>query len=693
VWNKVTPPEEARFEALAEEMVRLTRRQTELEERIREVEARTGAAREAPPPLPVAPQAPPLPPLRPFETPEVFEPPPQPAEQAALETQVGLNWVNRVAVVTLILGAGFFFKYAVDNNWIGPGARVVLGVITAGIALAAGDRLWRKQQKVFAQGILGLGLALFYLSFWAASSFYELIPNATAFVLMAATTAGAGYLALRYESQAVAVLGMIGGYLTPVALSTGQDHPWILFSYVSLLNLGALVLARVRPWQALEPGALVATMLLYIGWADSWFTAANRLVATVFALVFYAEFFLTRFAPVWFVIQLAAPLTLAAIWGDLARFLPYGLLLGTSGLAVAERRTWAAAPSWTLLCFWLASWFSSITAGAPDNRSTVFAWLSLGFLLFFLWVPWWTLWNARAPRSGDLLVPAGNAAAYFAASYWLLNPVRHEWMGLLAVSIGGLHLALARALWKPSDAPEEETWPALVAAGVALTFVTLAVPIQFTAFRITIAWAIEGAAATWVATRFRKQWLAIAATVVFALTLARLFGSDAWMFTSGDQYSAIANARFLAFAVSSVSLWLAARFIGSGAFAGTAYVAGHFAMLWALGLEVSGWVDRSIASPDAASVLTMAISILMAVYALLLVALGTLARAAVHRMLGLALIAIVVAKLYLWDVWQLGRVFRITAFLALGALLLAVSYLYSRFRSSIDKLGRALKPF
>ena len=75
-----------------------------------------------------------------------------------------------------------------------------------------------------------------------------------------------------------------------------------------------------------------------------------------------------------------------------------------------------------------------------------------------------------------------------------------------------------------------------------------------------------------------------------------------------------------------------------------------------------------------------AISILLAAYAVLLVAIGVAAPSAIHRILGLALIGLVVVKLYLYDVWFLGLFYRMAAFAALGALLLAVSYLYSRSR-------------
>ena len=72
----------------------------------------------------------------------------------------------------------------------------------------------------------------------------------------------------------------------------------------------------------------------------------------------------------------------------------------------------------------------------------------------------------------------------------------------------------------------------------------------------------------------------------------------------------------------------------------------------------------------------------------MLVTLGVLTKAGINRMLGLGLLAVVVAKLYLYDVWQLEKVYRIVAFSFLGVVLLATSYLYSRYRTKIESWWR-----
>jgi len=649
------PPDERdeRLEVLSEAVAQLLRRQRELEERVRALEPQS-KVQLAPEPIVVTP--PPLPTLD----------PPTPPESVHLETTFGLTWVNRIAVLTLLLGTAFLFKYGVDNEWFGARARVAMGIAAAVISLLAGDRLWRRGQAVFAQGIIGLGLALIYLSIYAAAMLYHLVPQSVAFVAMCGLTAGATGLALRYNSQAVAVIAMIGGYLTPPALSTGEDHPWILFGYVFLVNLGGLWLARKREWKALEPIAAAATILLYGAWFNQWFGETNRQVATVFALAFYAQFSVAMLSELWIVFQLGASIALALIWQEHAQFLWWNLLLVAGGVASAETRWPKLGPLWTLGCYWLPFWIWY----SPD---AAFAALSLVFAIFFAWI------SSRPPNLA--LIPA-NAGLYFAASYALLNPGHHQYMGLLAAAVGGVHLLLARRFERASDAQT-------LTLGVALAFVTLAVPIQFAGFRITIAWALEGAVAAWLAARSHHEWLRFAAWSVLTLAVLRLLALDVFTYTQSSQYSTLLNTRFLTFAASTAALWLAAKFLAPATDAAVAYIAGHAVLLFGLSLEIGGWVSRNVAAEDQSGVQIVAISVTLTIYAVILVMIGVRTRAAIHRVLGLALVVLVVAKLYLVDVWVLGRLFRITAFLALGILLLALSYLYSRLRPVLDRLLKA----
>ena len=607
VWNGMSAPEEPvspdreRMDAISGALGRLVRRQddlaqrqNELEQRLLRIEAAVGLAPAAPPatapepepaagappgllkppPLPRTP--PPLPQQIPWISPDVNTA----ATEPALETTFGLGWLNRVAVVTLIFGVGFLFKYAVDSQWIGPAMRVALGVAAATLSLFLGEWISLRGQKTFARGLTGLGLALLYLSFYAGFGFYHLLPQLTAFLLMCLTTAAAAALALHYDSQAVALLGLAGGYLTPVLLSTGENQMWVLAGYTSMLNLGALAIARVKRWPALEYLAWPATALLFLGWASDWLDDETR----------------------------------------------------------------------------LAAW----------------SWLSFSFALFFAA----TLLGVR------LWLLALNTGAYFGGSYFLLDHRYHSAMGAFTVALALLHALLAKTVWG-SDRRLGE-----LAAAIAAVLLTLAIPIQFSGFRITMLWSLEAAALTWVGARFRESRPQAGASVVFGLVFIRLLTVDAQMYSVEQSYAALANQRFLTFAVSAASLWIASRFAQTREFQTATYGAGHLVLLSALGMEIAGWARRTRDPQEVSNVESTGISILMAVYASALVVTGVALRSALNRILGLGLFALVIVKLYLLDVWSLSRGFRITAFLALGGLLLLVSYLYSRFKPALERLWR-----
>lgn len=580
-------PDRERMDAISGALARLVQRQEEsarqqhqLEQRLLRIEAAVGLA-PAPPPATAVP-APPLP----------RTPPPLPQEipwlsaevnvapEPSLETTFGLGWLNRVAVVTLIFGVGFLFKYAVDSQWIGPAMRVALGVAAATLSLFLGEWISLRGQKTFARGLTGLGLALLYLSFYAGFGFYHLLPQATAFLLMCLTTATAAILALHYDSQAVALLGLAGGYLTPILLATGENQMWILAGYSSMLNLGALAIARMKRWPALEYLASQATALLFLGWASQWLDDETRLAA----------------------------------WG----------------------------------------------------------WLSLSFALFF----------AASVVGARLWLLALNTGAYFAGTYALLDHQYHSSMGAFTVALALPYALLAKAVWDRARQLGELT------AAISMVLLTLAIPIQFVGFRITMLWSLEAAALTWVSERFHQPRLQAGALLLFGPVFIRLIGVDAQMYSLQQSYTALANQRFLTFAVAAASLWIASRFTQTLEFHPVTYGAGHLVMLWALGLEVAGWAGRTSDPRDVANAVSTGISILMAVYASALVVTGVALRSPLNRILGLGLFALVILKLYLLDVWSLSRGFRITAFLALGGLLLLVSYLYSRFKPALERLWR-----
>ena len=677
-------PEQQRLDIISEAIGRLLKKQDELEQRIARLEGKAPAAEQPAPPLVEPALSQPL--DAPVEPEKILptEPALHPApKKPALETKVGLTVINRIGVITLVLGVAFFFKWAVDNDWIGPAGRVILGVIAAFATLAVADLLWRKGQQIFAQGVTGTGIGILFLSIYAAFEFYHLIPQAFAFVCMVAAAALAVALALRYNSQAIAALGLFGGYITPVLLSSGEDRPWFLFSYVLPLSACAVLLAKRRNWRGVEILSFVATAFLYGGWLGSKFIKPqDQFIGTLALGAFYGLYWPSSLRPLFLVAQFLAPVAVSQIWeGSPAAFFTLALLVSAAGLARSHWRSHPAALSVTFAAFW-------ISYGIWTSHSPAEFWgVSLGFLLFFSHS---ARWPSLSVQGLALLVL--NGAVYYSVSYWLLKTQYHSWLGLLAAAVAAAYLALGAYRYRRPTTEQQDMRPTLLALGAALCFLTLAIPIQFTGFAISMAWSLEAAALTWIGVRLHSVKAVLSALAMFALVFVRLVSIDAWMFANttsyanSQSYPLLWNVRFLTFVVAAAGLFLAARWAARSLrlVALIEYFGGHAVLLWGLSMEAIGWAEKTTPAENLLSVETVAISILFAAYAAILVSMGVAARSAMNRIAGLALIALVVAKLYLFDIWQLGRIYRISAFVVLGILLIATSFLYSRFRGLVE---------
>ena len=133
--------------------------------------------------------------------------------------------------------------------------------------LGAGD-FWSKKYAVWAQAVTGGGLAVLYLSIFAAFSLYALIPAWPALGFSFLVTLAAAGLALRYEARAIAVLGILGGFATPLFLADELPQQAALLAYVLILDVGVLALATFRNWRWFTTLALAGSIILFIFWKE-----------------------------------------------------------------------------------------------------------------------------------------------------------------------------------------------------------------------------------------------------------------------------------------------------------------------------------------------------------------------------------------------------------------------------------------
>src|SRR5438477_3579558 len=205
-------------------------------------------------------------------------------------------WIGGLA---LFLGVAFFVKYSFEHNLISPELRVAIGFVVGASLVIGGLLLKRKENAVTAQTLCATGILVLYTVTFACRAYYHfaffgLIPT---FLLMTLITAVAFLLAVRLNAMVVAVLGIAGGFLTPVLLSTGEDYPLGLFVYIALLDVGLLAVAQRQRWNALSILGALGTALMQFAWVTTFFVpekyfAGNKVLVAMAVFAGFQGLFL-----------------------------------------------------------------------------------------------------------------------------------------------------------------------------------------------------------------------------------------------------------------------------------------------------------------------------------------------------------------------------------------------------------------
>lgn len=578
--------------------------------RIYRLEQRAGIApeqpaRPAPPPASVVAPPPPLPstfgavPVPPpkFETAGHLE------ETEGLESKIGKLWLNRIGIVATLVGVSYFIKYAFDNNWIGPSGRIAIGIL-AGIAVILWSERFRTRGfTVFSYSLKAVGIGTLYLSLWGAFQLYHLVPSSVSFLAMIAVTGFTMILALKQDAEILAAFAMIGGFSTPVLLSTGQNHEMVLFTYTCLLDLAILGMVATKPWRRLLVGSFIGTLILYWGWFTSYYYTKPQRPLTLF----YAALFALIFA----VIPLVTPLT---------------------------RSRWHQGFSITLT-----------------------------------------------------VLPLANAAAFFLALFAMYER-QQDTLTWYALGLAAAYLLLSDRFKRRTGEPDVVKTVNLLHAAIAIVFVTIAIPLKLDSHWITIGWLVESAVLLFVGVRAKSDFLRYFSVATLLLGIVRLLIWDNF-----HVETVIFNARFATYLVAIAVL---GGIVAAGykhakeaeiPFVRVAGVLLNVLALVALTLEVSDYFGRQVTEwyrthnfvmHDTTQQIifqrNLSFSAIWLAYGAGLMIFGFWRASSFVRWQALVLIAFTIGKVFLYDVSELQQGYRIVSFIALGVVLMGLSYVYHR---------------
>jgi len=644
-----------------------------------------------PPPAaaPVSSASPPSPASAPSATPAPLFAGPlaAPSPPPDFATIVGPRLLVGTGALAFVVFVGLFVKYAWENDWIGPAGRVLCGAVFGLVLVTLGVRLLAREYRPLGQGLAGAGLASLYISAYGAHGFYDLVSREVAGAFMVAITVSAVLLAARLPARLLATLAWIGAYLTPVLLSTGEDRAVSLFLFLLVLDAGALVLDRWRPWPETVPLAMIGTLALYVAWFASFFQAERFDVAAVGLVLFTGVFVAgprhSARRPAWPALALViGGIGLSFLAGGADR--PAALsatLLGYSALAILMRRWWwgaevigVGASALAVLVWMEAFWRAERTGDAWLLAMPVAG-------LYLLSLIERGLVHRRRLHAPDVAVHLMDAALAWTVLYQALYESQPRTLGAIAVALAALYLLLGLAAIKERS---EDRLQVRTLLGLAAVFVTLAIPVQLGLHGITLAWAAEAVLLLALGLRFASPLARAGAYGVLTLAAARLLVRHLPLHEG--PFTPVLNPAFgtwlaviLAFAVAFFMRRRARLDTALDRAMGPGLATLTLGLLFTL-LTME---TEDVFATRARLAGQLALSVLWTLFATGMLAGGLALRSRPLFYSAYALFAATAVKVVAVDLATLGAVYRMLSFLALALLLLAGAYLNLRFRERL----------
>jgi len=198
----------------------------------------------------------------------------------------GGNTVLRVGVVLLFLGLAFLLRYATEGMVVPIELRYA-GVAASALGLLGLGWWLRHRNSNYALMLQGTGIAVLYLTVFAAMRLHPLLDSKAALGLLVAVTVFSAILAVTQNALGLAAAAALGGFAAPILTSTGSGNHVALFSYFILLNTGIFAIAWFRAWRLLNLIGFVGTFGIGFAWGLRSYTSELLWSTEPFLVVFF----------------------------------------------------------------------------------------------------------------------------------------------------------------------------------------------------------------------------------------------------------------------------------------------------------------------------------------------------------------------------------------------------------------------
>jgi len=229
--------------------------------------------------------------------PEVVKRPPPPPPKSLQESLpaplakliFGGNALVKVGVLILFLGLAFLLRYTAERVTVPVELRYA-GVALSGVALLALGWFLRNKRRDYALILQGMAIGVFYLTTLSAMKLHTLISPEVGFGFMFMVSVLSAILAVLQNAPVLAIVAAIEGFATPVLISTGENRPLGLFTYLAVLDIGIFVVAWFNAWRVLNLIGFVGTFALALGWAERSYTDSQYGIVQPFLIFFFVLF-------------------------------------------------------------------------------------------------------------------------------------------------------------------------------------------------------------------------------------------------------------------------------------------------------------------------------------------------------------------------------------------------------------------